>query len=534
MLKQITIILLLLLMSSVLKAQDTFSIEQIEIHKLTNNWLNSINAAGLSFIQFHTHGNSELGYINEGGDLHRAQEGNSNKGMRFYSERYDKINKNWISRGSFEFKMNTEENRTWSNVFNTYNSSPYLFGDSISGRYDSQTFNLHAKICRKIQNKLSLGLAIDYFAGDMSRLRDARTRTFIANYAIVPALAYKLNESNIGGVSVGFRFEKEKMPSVTTVQTDPEINYYFFMGNENVNAIKNAYLGFDRQFINREKFANFQYNYKKEKIDWFTTLGLANRMQEVLGSERESPGEFILDKIELNSKLNLFFNKYLMIVDFKSDFQIGSANEYLQELIVTNDTIMHDVSKRWETLYIYKNRFSTKSYNADLYINLRNLLKNGTDYCWSAGVDGQFYGFSNIYQLPYSAFESQRARVGLNGSVRVFDKNQHKVTVQANGGYAFSVNDNLELNSIATTTPDNGSSTFEKATFKIGNEILIPDMRFYKETVFDFKVNAHYSFPIKVKKNMLTGILKAYFGSQQSLNLGSWQSAGISVGIITL
>ncbi len=533
MLKHISIIFLLII-TLVLNAQDYYSSEQIEIHKLTNNWLNSNNAAGLSFIEFHTHGNSELGYMKEGGDLHRSQEGNSNKGMRFYSERYDKINKNWISWGSFEFKMNTENNRTWSNTFNTYNNSPYLFGDSVPGRYDSQTFNLHAKICRKIHNKLSLGLAIDYFAGDMSRLRDARTRTFIANYAIAPALAYKINESNIGGFTAGFRFEKEKMPSVTTVQSDPEINYYFFLGNENVNAIKNAYLGFDRQYVNRELFTDFQYNYKKEKIDWITSIGLANRKQEVLGSERESPGEFIMDKIGINSKLNLFLNRYLMILDFKSNLQIGSANEFLQELIVTNDTIKHDVSKKWETLYVYKNRFSTKSYYADLNLNLRNLLNNGIDYSWSAGFDGQYYGFSNIYQLPYSAFENQRARVGLNGSLRVFNKNKHRVTIQAAGGYSFSMSDNLKLNSIATTVPGLSSTTFEKASYKIANEVLIPDMQFYKENVLDLRTNVRYSFPLKVKKNVLTGQLKAYFGTQQGSSIGSWTSAGVSVGIITL
>ncbi|MBV5342907.1 hypothetical protein JZU68_04600, partial [bacterium] len=104
--------------------------------------------------------------------------------------------------------------------------------------------------------------------------------------------------------------------------------------------------------------------------------------------------------------------------------------------------------------------------------NIRDILNNATDYSWSAGVDGQFYGFSNVYQLPYSAFENQRARFGLNGSLRVFNKNQHRVKLQVAAGYAFSLSDNLRLNSIATTVPGIGSTTFEKATYKIANQIL--------------------------------------------------------------
>ncbi len=528
------IIIILFISPICFLAQTGFTVEQIDLHKLTNNWLGTNNAAGLAFINFNQHGKTELAYGNDGGSLHRAQEGDKKYGIRFNSERFDRINKNWMSWGSFEFKMNTEENRKWSNVFNTYNSSPYLFGDSVPGRYDLQSFDLHTKICRKIQDKWSLGIEIDYFAGDMSRLRDPRTRTFVANYSISPAVVYKINDQNIVGLSSGFRFEKEKMPSVTTVQEDPEISYYFFLGNENANGIKDAYKGFDRQFVNREFFAEIQYNFLTKKLDWLSTIGVSSGKQEVLGSEREGPGEFMTKKLQLNSKANIRFDKKLLVIDIKSKYQNGSANEFLQELVTSRDTVTHDVSKNWITLYVYNNRYSTRSFNNSLNISLRNLLNNGTDYSWSVGVDGQFNGFSNIYQLPYSAIENQRARFGLNGSLRLLNKNQHRITLSGSGGYAFNMYDNLILNSLATTTPDNGSSTFEKATFKIGNEILIPDMRFYKETVYDFKVSAHYSFPIKVKKNMLTGILKAYFGSQQSLNLGSWQSAGISVGIITL
>jgi hypothetical protein len=517
-----------------LTAQIGYNSEQLELHKLTNNWLNTDNAAGLGFINFHQHGNSELGYSNESGNLHRAQEGDGKNGIRFFSERFDKIDKNWMSWGSFEFRMNTEENRTWSNAFHTYNNSPYLFGDSIPGRYDQQTFDLRAKICRKINEKWSFGVNFDYYAGDMSRLRDGRTRTFIADYAIAPGTVFKINGSNIFGTTLGFRFEKEKMPSVITVQANPEINYFFFLGNENANAVKNAYLGFDRQFVSRELFAELQYNFVNKQLDWFTTLGFTSRQQQVLGGERESPGEFQSQNVRFNSKANVFLNKKLLIIDLKSNYQFGTANEFLQELVITRDTINHDVSKRWNTLYIYKNRYSSNSYNARLNISLRNLLNDGKDYSWMAAIDGTFYGFSNSYQLPYSVFESQRLRFGTNAGVRVLNKKGHRISLTAKGGFGFGLNNKLELNSIANATPNLGSSTFEKATFKIANEIMKPDLEFYKQNVIDYGVDALYSFPLKSKKSNFVGQTKVFYNNQISGTLGSWRMFGFSLGLITL
>jgi hypothetical protein len=517
-----------------LQAQNNYYPEQHELLYLNNHWLSTNNAAGLSFSDFQVHGNSELGYNDARGNLHRAQEGDAKSGLKFTSERFDKINDKWLTWGSFEFQMKSEDNRAWSDAFNTYNNSPYIFGDSVKGRYDLQFFDLHAKISRKINQRWAVGIALDYFAGDMSRLRDARTRSFIANYAAFPSVIYQLTENQTLGLAAGIRFEKEKMPSITTVQQSPKIDYYFFLGNENSYSLLDGYIGFDRQYVNLDYSVGLQHTLKNDQFNWLNSLDFTTKNQEVLGSERESPGNYTALKFNILSKLNYKFETKLLHVVLNGFYNAGRANEFLQERVEVRDTANGSVSYKWNTLYAYKGRYTTDSYKLELKANLRNLLNNGTDYSWSGGVDGQFYGFSNIYQLPYSAFENQRARVGLNGSVRVFNKNQHRVTLQAAGGYGFSVSDNLKLNSIATTVPEIGSTTFEKATYKLATNILLPDLQFYKENVFDVRADVRYSFPLKVKKNVLTGQVKAYIGMQQGNTLGSWTSAGVSVGIITL
>lgn len=528
----INIVLLLLVLK--LSAQSLYNPEQHEMLYINNHWLGSKNAAGLSMSDFQVHGNSELGYNDANGGLHRAQEGDRNSGLKFNSERFDKINDKWLTWGRFEFQMNSEDNRAWSDVMNTYNNNPYLFGDSVKGSYDLQYFDLQAKISRKINNRWSIGLGLDYYAADMLRQRDARTRTFVANYGIIPSFVYRVNQNQMIGFTAGFRFEKEKMPSVTTVQTNPNIDYYFMLGNENAYSLLAGYLGFDRQFVSRTYSGSLQYQINNETVNWFSEFGIDSEAQETLGSERESPGMYGALKFNLLSKLNFKIDNKLAHFTLSGYYKSGIADEYLQERVEVRDTSTSAVSYKWNTLYAYKGRYATDSYKLDFNANIRDILNNGTDYSWSAGVDGQFYGFSNIYQLPYSAFENQRARFGLNGSLRVFNKNQHRVTLQAKAGYAFSINDNLVLNQIATTVPGIGSTNFEKATYKIATNILLPDLQFYKQNVLDFRADARYSFPIKVKKNVLTGQVKAYFGMQQSQNRGSWTSMGVSVGIITL
>jgi hypothetical protein len=537
-------------------AQDIFYPEQHELIQLKNSWLNTNNAAGLTISDVALHGNTELGYSNAGGNYHRAQEGNRLNGLRFFSERFNKIGKNWISWGSFEFQMNREYERNWSNVFNTYNSSPYIFGDSIKANYDTQFFDLHAKLSRKINNKLAFGIGIDYFAADMSRLRDARTRTYVANYAAIPSLTYKLTANQVIGLTAGIRFDKEKMPGTTTVQESPKIVYYLFLGNENANSVIDGYKGFDRQFVNLDYSVGLQHSITGKDFDWYNGFEYITKKQEVLGSERESPGSYFANKFSFKSIANIKTEKRLLNISFDGYFNEGWADEYLQERIEERDTLTGNDSKEWVTLYSYTNRYVTDSYQGNLKVSVRNLLSSGKDYSWVAGADAQFNGFNNKYYLPYSSIENQRLRIGGNVGVRILNIKNHRVTVNLKGGYGFRLKNDLQLNSISTTIPSNSSSMFEKAAYKVANQIIIPDMEFYKQNVVDYRIDARYSFPLTISKNKLVGSAKLFYGKQISetysswfldpsqmermLNegiskkYGSWMLFGFSIGLITL
>ena len=219
--KQILILILSIAISTLSSAQSLVFTEEHELTQLLNPWSMFQNAAGLGVSPVKTHGVTELGYDKNSGDYHRAQEGSDLSGLNFYSERYDKLGKNWLVWGSFDFQMNREMNRYFSDVFFPYNSSPYIFGSSVKGNYDKQMFDLHAKFSHIQKGKFTYGLGIDYTVADLSRLRDPRSRSYLADYAAVPAVTYQLSPAITLGLDGFVRYQKEKMPSIVTVQDDP-------------------------------------------------------------------------------------------------------------------------------------------------------------------------------------------------------------------------------------------------------------------------------------------------------------------------
>jgi hypothetical protein len=97
---------------------------------------------------------------------------------------------------------------------------------------------------------------------------------------------------------------------------------------------------------------------------------------------------------------------------------------------------------------------------------------------------------------------------------------------------------------------------FEKAAYKVANQIIMPDMEFYRQNVVDYRIDACYSFPLTISKNKLVGSAKIFYGKQISETIsswfldpsqmdrilnegisktyGSWMLFGFSVGLITL
>lgn len=525
-------ILILLFTYVFVNAQSIVQNEEHELSVLLNPWTQVQNAAGLGLSTIVTHGVTELGYNISNGDYHRAQEGNERNGLNFYSERYDKLGKNWAVWGSFNFIMDREKNRAWSDVFNTYNNNPYIFGSSVPANYDRQLFDFHAKISSQRKEKINYGIGIDYLVGDLSRLRDPRTRVYLADYAAIPSITYSIDKKHIIGLNLSTRYQKEKMPNITTVQDDPNLKYYTFVGMENADAVIGGFKGFQRQFVSSFFGGDLQYAYTSQNSKWLVSVGSFTQSQQILENIKQSPGTFN----SLNYRASIIMSSqkegYLINAALKANLKQGAADENLQELKSENDPITGINSQTWVTLFTYNNRYINNTYDAKFNIDIRNLNETKIDFNWMSGIEMGVSGFKNQYNLPSSEMAVNRANGGIYGHYRLLNKNSHRITLKGNVTYDFNFGNRLKLSDGALTVPGIGSSTFRQGIYDLATSVIVPDFAFYNANTFKFGLETKYSFPMQFKKTKMAGFAKLYYQQLYSDSNESWMNAGISVGII--
>lgn len=105
--------------------------------------------------------------------------------------------------------MGRQFNRSWSDVLRSHHSNPYFSGSSIKGKYDFQNFDLSAALATLPIKNFTFGARLDYKVGDLSRLKDPRSRTNLADYQLTPAVTYTWNKHSLG-LSGYYHRRKEK------------------------------------------------------------------------------------------------------------------------------------------------------------------------------------------------------------------------------------------------------------------------------------------------------------------------------------
>jgi hypothetical protein len=489
-----------------------------EVQVIKQIWNTTDNAAGMGYSNVNSGSLTSLNKYYSNGDHHRVQEGSANNGLTFSTERYDRFSKKVYVRGSFAFNMNTEKDRAWSDVVNTYNSNPYIFGSSVRGDYGSQNFDLNLKVFSVKQNGLNYGFTINYHVADISRQRDPRSRTYVLDYSVIPSVTYSFNSNNSIGVNLNYRFDKEKMPGLSTVQTDPNLKYYTFSGLENAIGRIGGYRAFSRQFIGDNVGGALQYNFKNKNVNWLISIGMDAAWQETLGDKKQSPGSFNSFNYNILSNLLIQKNHYLHNFIFNIKIKDSGADEHRQNLVSSRDTLTGITTENWVTIYTYKNRFVSQTSDMNLKWDLYSLKKSNDSYNWRVGINAGYSSFSNVYYLPKSDYSAGRLVAGLSSTYVLTVKKQQKLFFE--GRFNSGINTGAELNLASQT--------------EISENILIPDLEFHKRNTAEVYGSVKYTFPLQfVKNSRLSGYAKLY-GGNLFAGKANWSNFGFAIGILTL
>lgn len=491
--------------------------EYRDIERVNHLWFKTQNASGLSLNSLESGSIGSISFSRSINDFKRVQEARTKNELHFSVERIDNVSKYIKVYSKFEINKSKETDRSWSDVMRTYNSNPYISGSSIKGDYDGLDFKLQAKIASVRIQRFTFGLGLDYEVGDLSRLRDPRSRSRLEEYSVIPSATYLLNDKQTVGLSFKYGHRKEKIPNITTLQSDPTMMYYTFTGMEHANGVISGYNGFKREFVNQSFGIGLDYNLKKNNFQTLVSISYDKGDENVWQEYKGSPGYYNETIYKIKSFSTLRHNHFLHSLNINFSSNEGKATELKQELISTVNPATGVTSKHWNTLFEYKNRYTVDLLDLNINYKLYS-TKSGYDYNYYIGSGLHYRSANNKYNLPVSISDISTIEVALEGGYRLINKKNGKLWIEPKVSYLHSLNASLKLN-------DN--------TTEYAKQVLIPDLEFYKSSFVNSSLAIQYIFPMNIKNISNLWYVKLqgeYLKTNSSMDR---QSGIISIGIYT-
>lgn len=473
-------------------------------------WHNTNSAAGLTLDTVRNHGYAEFRMQHQSGDYHRVQEGAQTNRLSFYTERYQHLGKYLCGYGRFEFDNGRTKERAWSDVMRTYNSNPMISGSSVFGKYDFQNFDFSSRVGTADFNGWRFGMALDYKVGDLSRLRDPRSRSQLLDYKVGPSVAYTLGNHTVG-LAGRYRRYKEKIPNMTTVQNDPSLYYYQMTGLDAFLGTVGGYKGFSREYVNHNLGAELQYGYQGKVFRSVNALSIERGAEQVLEQNKREPGRYYTYIYKVSSQNRFVAEKAIHQLDLAVDYEQGYADEYRPNLIITNDPERGYTSLRYENLFTYRKRYQLKRLDLDLHYRLN--LTEGETVKNYVTVQGHLNKVSQKHLLPTSTFDLTA------------------IDLRAEYGQALLANRRLWL------VLGTGYHIASEANLKLANEstvyarsVLLKDMNYYTANYWMGKASVMYQFPVTLKGYRSLWYVKAYGETIRAQHNMERNTVGLAIG----
>ena len=473
-------------------------------------WRNTDNAAGLSVDSTRNRGIAMFNLSHSEGDYHRVQEGGQRNELEFFTERYQAIGKYLYGYGKFRFNMGRTKERAWCDVMRPYNSNPFFGGSSVFGKYENQDFDLTAAVGTKNLGGLRLGAKLDYKVGDLSRLRDPRSRSQLLDYKITPAVTYSVGNST-WGLSAYYNRRKEKTPNINTVQTDATLKYYLMTGMESAIGTTRGFAGFQREWVNHCFGGELSFGYRNSAFSTLTTAGLRKGNEGVYGTYKYEPGKYVTYGFHFDSQNRLHTGSTIHQLDIMADYEQAYADEYRQQLVIDTDPKTGYSSYHYETQIVFKKRYQVNLMNASLHY--RANMTDGKKENHYIGMLAVINRSKNKHLLPESSFDYGAMNLQIEGGTALASD---RLWVECNAGYHFSNKTELQL---------------ADREGEYAKSVLIPDMAFYEADYWQAHLKLTWQFPLTIKGVSSQAFVGAFGDYMKSNNSLHRSQIGLSFGI---
>ena len=489
---------------------------------LTQLWHNTSNAAGLSLDDSPNRGFASIGFNHRGGDYHRVQEGGAMNNMQFFTERYQRLGRYLYSYGKVDFNLGRTKDRAFADQYRPYNSNPYQSGSDIAGSYDHQDFDMVASVGTTDFSGWRFGLQLNYQLGDLSRLRDPRSRSQLLDYRLTPSVSYTMGGHTLG-LSGYYDRRKEKMRPLVTVQSDATLTYYLFSGMEYATGTIGGYSSFNREWVNHQVGAAMDYGYRSDSFHTLNSFGISRGEEYAYGTYKYEPGRYFTYLYNVQSQNRLLTGSVLHQVDVRMDWQQGYADEYLQQLIIKNDPQIGTTSYTYEKQLEFRKRYQVRTFDCAFRYRANFLNDAPSRLLQQATASLKGYtGFSidthkasNRHLLPLSSSDFSRINFQLENGISLFK--QH-LTADLTLGYSVSTRADLQL-------ADDSSI--------LAQRVLLKDLPYYDANLLYGRLQVMYQFPLTIKRSRAMWFVKAFgdFTSANSAGHPNLYNVGFSVGL---
>lgn len=475
-------------------------------------WRTTENAAGLSLDSIENRGWAVLDLEHRSGSFHRIQEGLQRNMLQFRSERYQQIGKYLVGYGRFAFDLDRTKDRAWADVYRPYDANPYYSGSSVAGKYDQQSFDFTGSLGTVALNNWRVGVRLDYKAGDLSRLRDPRSRAQLLEYQLTPSVAYSIKRHTLG-LAPYYHRRKEKMPTLKTVQNDPNLSYYEMRGLEMVYGGVGAYSGFNRQWVDHRLGLSLNYGYQSDRLNSLTTISLERGEEDILENEKREPAHYGTRTLRFATLNRIHSGRLLHEIDLNMSYQQAYGDENVQQRMQTTDPVTGVTSYHHETLLTYDKRYQMQ--------HIEGLLRyrmNIVDHQQINGYVGMTAGLTATRQkhlLPTSSFNHQRISITAEGGKALWGE---RLWIDLSGSYHFS------------DTKDDDLSLAEPESI-FAQEVLLPDMEYYKANYWKGHLQLTWLFPLHIKGADTRWFVRAYGDYLRTDNKLDGKCVGISIGL---
>ena len=114
------------------------------------------------------------------------------------------------------------------------------------------------------------------------------------------------------------------MPSLTTVQNNPNLYYYQMSGIDAITGTIGGYSGFAREYVNHAFCGELSYGYRSSHVRTVNAISIARETESILEQYEREPGKYVAYKYGVSSQNRIVGDKIIHQLDLVIN-QISSS-----------------------------------------------------------------------------------------------------------------------------------------------------------------------------------------------------------------